>query len=195
MNGIALAVEFNARSKPQLEVGQWLRRQGVDVPLVLNVVGPIVEHDIIIFKKGIFDFARPGATDAVRAVVHVALGNDAETPKDLVAWTRDRPDRIFRCLGAVQAIGIDQLFNPASYFAGRPLRVHRSVLAWLAADCDGVVPIDYRSVRDCLDWISLELEDCRLAAESVAHGRALRDALAPLPARVRILVPYVAEAA
>jgi hypothetical protein len=195
MNDIALAMEFNARSKPQLDLAHWLRCQGVNGPVVLNVAGPMVEHDIIILKKGVFDFARPGATDVVRAIVHVALGNDAETPKDLVAWTRDRPDRIFCCLGGVQAIGVDQLFNPASYFAGRPLRIHNSALAWLAADCDGIVPVDFRSIRDYLDCISVELDCCRLAAASVAHGRALRDALAPLPARVRILVPHVAVAA
>jgi hypothetical protein len=126
--------------------------------------------------------------------VHVAVGEDAETPIDLVAWTRERPDRILRCLGAARAIGIDQLFNPASYFAGRPLRVHRSALAWLAAGCDGVVPLDWVAIRNRLDLFPLELDDCRLAAESLAHGRALRAALGPLPARVRIVVPR-AEAA
>ena len=194
MNGLALAIEFNARSGPQIDLARWLKRQGVDVPHTLNVTGPIVEHDIIIFEIGMFDFARPGATETVRAIVHVALGDDAELPVDLVAWTRDRPDRIFRCLGAAQAIGIDRLFNPASYFAGRPLRVHRSALAWLAADCDGVVLLDYRAIRNRLDCLPRELEDCRLAAEDLAHGRELRDALAPLPSRVRILVPR-AEAA
>jgi hypothetical protein len=193
-HGMILALEFNLRSEPQLELARWLESQAVDVPQVLNFVGPIVEHDIVVFPNTMFDFAAPGSADSIRAVVHVAVGEDAETPIDLVAWTRERPDRIFRCLGVARAIGINQLFDPASYFAGRPLRVYRSALAWLAAGCDGVVPLDCAAIRHHLDLLPAELDDCRLAAESLTHGRALRDALAPLPARVRILVPR-AEAA
>jgi hypothetical protein len=187
--GMALALEFNLRSEPQLELARWLESKGVDVPHALNLAGPIVEHDIVVFPGAMFDFAAAGSADSVRAIVHLAVGEDAETPIDLVAWTRERPDRILRCLGVAQAIGIDQLFNPASYFAGRPLRVYRSALAWLAAGCDGVVPLDCGAIRNQLDFLLLELDDCRLAAESLTHGRALRDALGPLPARVRILVP------
>jgi hypothetical protein len=128
-HGMILALEFNLRSEPQLELARWLESQAVDVPQVLNMAGPIVEHDIVVFPGATFDFAAPGSADSVRAVVHVAVGEDAETPIDLVAWTRERPDRILRCLGVTQAIGISQLFNPASYFAGRPLRIHRSVLS------------------------------------------------------------------
>jgi hypothetical protein len=142
MKGLAQALEFNARSGPQLDLARWLKRQGIDFPHILNITGPIVEHDIIIFEKGLFEFARPGAINTVRAIVHVAFDEDAEMPVDLVAWTREQPSRIFRRLGAAQAIGVDQLFNPASYFAGRPLRVHRTALAWLAVHCDGVVLLD-----------------------------------------------------
>jgi hypothetical protein len=186
---VAAALEFNLRSEPQFELAGWLASKGVDVPHAINLAGPIVEHDIVVFPGAMFDFATPGSADSVRAVVHLAFGEDAETPIDLVAWTRERPDRIFRCLGAAGAIGIDQLFNPASYFAGRPLCVHRSALAWLASGCNGVVPLDFAAIRNSLDFLPLELDDCRLAAESLKHGRALRVALAPLPARVRILVP------
>lgn len=191
---MALALEFNLRSEPQLELARWLESEGVDLPHALNVAGPIVEHDIVVFPGAMFDFAPPRSADTVRAVVHLAVGEDAETPIDLVAWTRERPDRILRCLGVAPAIGIDQLVNPASYLAGRPLRVHRSALAWLASGCDGVVPLDYAAIRNHLDFLPLELGDYRLAAESLTHGRALRDAFKPLPARVRILVPR-AEAA
>jgi hypothetical protein len=193
-HAIALALEFNARSEPQVEFASWLQSKGVDVPHVLNLVGPIVERDIVLFPGAMFDFAASGSANSVRAVVHVAVGEDAKTPIDLVAWTREQPDKIFRCLGAAEAIGIDQLFNPASYFAGQPVRVHRSALAWLACDCRGVVPLDCAAIRSRLDHLPVALDDCRLAADSLTHGRALRAALTPLPARVRILVPR-AEAA
>jgi hypothetical protein len=192
--GQKAAMEFNLLSEPQPEFARWLASNGVDLSHALNVAGPIVEHDIVVFPRATFDFAAPGSEDSVRAVVHVAVGDDAETPIDLVAWTRERPDRILRCLGVAQAIGINQLFNPASYFAGRPLRIHRSALAWLAAGCNGIVPLDCAAIRDRLNFLPLELDDCRLAAEDLAHGRALRAALGPLPSRVRILVPRAAAA-
>ena len=186
---LAAAAEFNSLSEPQLELARWLENRGVDLCHVLKIAGPIAEHPVTIFPGATFDFARPGAEDAVRAIVHIAFGEDAETPIDLVAWTRERPDKILRCLGVAQAIGIDQLFNPASYFAGQPLRVYRSALAWLLSGCNGIVPLDYAAIWNRLDWLPIELDECRLAAEDLPHGRVLREALAPLPARVRILVP------
>jgi hypothetical protein len=187
----AAALEFNLRSEPQLELAHWLESKGVDLSHVLNVAGPIVEHEVVIFPNTMFDFVEPRNPDAIRAVVHVVFDDDAKTPIDLVAWTRKKPCEIFRCLGFAAAIGIDRLFNPASYFAGRPLLVHRSPLAWLAAGCVGMVPIDHGALRERMEWLQC---DCRLAAENLAHGRALREALAPLSHRVRILVPR-AEAA
>jgi hypothetical protein len=194
IESLAAAMEFNLRSQPQLDLARWLEGKGVDLSNALNITGPLVEHDIILFSQGLFDFAEPGLEDVVRAVVQVAVDSNVETPLDLVAWTRDYPDRIYRCLGAASSLGIDQLLNPASYFGGRPLIVHRSPLAWLVAGCKGIVPLDYRAIRNDLTWRLPAVRNLRLAAESLAHGRALRDALAPLPARVRILVPR-AEAA
>jgi hypothetical protein len=193
-SGETLCREFNARSEPEIALSRWLEGQGVDVSHAWNVAGPILEHNITIFPRMMFDFAEPGRPDSVRAVVHVAYDDDAETPVDLVAWTREKPHQVYRCLGSACAIGIDRLFNPASYFAGRPLRVRRSPLDWLAAGCDGIVPLDYSAIRNRISWSLRDFDEYRLAADSLAQGRALRDALAPLPARVRILVPR-AEAA
>ena len=83
--GMALALEFNIRSEPQLELARWLESEGIDLAHALNVAGPIVEHDIVVFPSAMFDFAAPGSADSVRAVVHVAFGEDAEMPIDLVA--------------------------------------------------------------------------------------------------------------
>jgi hypothetical protein len=191
----ALALEFNVRSEPQLELASWLTNRGVDVAHAWNVAGTVLEHDIMVFPMMMFDFAERGARGAVRAVVHVVHGEDAETPIDLVAWTRNRPDKVFRCLGSAHAIAIDQLINSTSYFVGRALHVHRTPLNWLAAGCNGLVPLDHRAVRDRLvRYLHFHDGPYNLAAENLAHGRALRAALSPLPSRVKILVPR-AEAA
>ena len=81
--GQKAAMEFNLLSEPQPEFARWLASNGVDLSHALNVAGPIVEHDIVVFPRATFDFAAPGSEDSVRAVVHVAVGDDAETPIDL----------------------------------------------------------------------------------------------------------------
>jgi len=179
-------IDFNLSSEPQLELAHWLVGQGVDLDHVLNVVGPIVEHDIIVFPGKTFDFAQPGDPEARRAVVQVALDEDAKTPTDLIAWLREEPGAVFRCLGFAAAVGIDQLLNPASYFANRPLLVHRSPLAWLAAGCVGIVPLDYDALRQRLSWLPA---GCCFAAENLAHGQALREQLKPMPDYVQIVIP------
>jgi hypothetical protein len=65
-------LDFNLRSEPQLEFAQWLEGNGVDLSRALNVAGPIVEHDIIVFPHKMFDFAESDSVNAVRAVVQVA---------------------------------------------------------------------------------------------------------------------------
>jgi hypothetical protein len=120
------------------------------------------------------------------AVVHVVRGIDAITPIGLVAWCRDRLEEVFTYPAGLPALGLDQLDNPASYFAGNALRVHRSPLAWLRAGCRGIVPLDYGSL-----WLELkELPGTHaLSAESVEHGHALQAALDPLPRNIRLVVP------
>jgi len=189
-----MAIDFNARSAPDADLARWLKSQGVDLDLALNIVGPIVEHNVTVFPRGCFDFAQPLDPASIPAVVHAAHGDDVESIVDLIAWTRDQPDRMLRCLGACAALGVDQIANPATYFDGRPLWVRRNALAWLVAGCNGIVPLDFTEVRRRLDRLPQRVSGYRLAAEHLEHGRALRRALMPLQACVRILVPR-AEAA
>jgi hypothetical protein len=81
--GLEAALNFNLQSEPQLEFAQWLECNGVDLARALNVGGPIVEHDIMVFPRKMFDFVEPDCPEAIRAVVHVALG-----------WERGDPDRL-----------------------------------------------------------------------------------------------------
>ena len=127
-----------------------------------------------------------GQRISIRAVVHVAVGEDAETPIDLVAWTRERPDSVLRASAlpgqsALISYSIPPRISRAGRFAGTGARSHGlppAATAWCRS-------IARRPTH--LDPLPAELDDCRLAAESLTHGRALRDALCPpLPARVRI---------
>jgi hypothetical protein len=188
--GLLAAADFNLMSEPALDTGRWLRSQGVDIARALNIAGPIIEHSIAVFDGAAFDFAAPDDPHAVRAVVHVVHGDDAETPVDLVAWTRAHPDRALLCLGAGVALGVDQIANPESYFAGKPLQIHRTPLGWLRAGCAGIVILGADGVVDRLDRLPPRSETYKLVAEDLDHGRELRRLLAPLRPRVRLFVPW-----
>jgi hypothetical protein len=77
-------------------IPRWLVNKDVDLAQVLNVTGLIVEHDVVTFPHMMFDFAEQSSPEAIRAIVHVVFDDDAETPIDLVAWTRQKPCEIFR---------------------------------------------------------------------------------------------------
>jgi len=58
---------------------------------------------------------------------------------DLIAW-HPESNRLASWCGAGFCIGdIDDIFNPATYFAGDALRIHASPIEWLRADRDGIV--------------------------------------------------------
>jgi hypothetical protein len=165
---------------------RWLSARGIGAT-ALELAGPIYELPILRFAPDRkFQLCEPEESGAVMAVVHVVRGCDAETLIGLVAWCRDRPEEIFTYPAGLPALGLDQLDNPASYFAGGALRVHRSPLSWLRAGCQGIAPLDYEAL-----WLTLkELPDIyALSAECVEHGHALQAALDPLPANVRLVVP------
>jgi hypothetical protein len=161
IDSLAAVAEFIARSEPNFEFDRWLASRGVDVAHAWNVAGPICVHQVTPWRRGIFNFAASeveyeafteaesvGRADHVRAVVHIARDVDDETPVDLIAWPPLQPARIFRYLGKAVVLGFSQLYDPASYFAGGVLPVHRTPLDWLAAGCRGIVVLDFKEFRD-----------------------------------------------
>ena len=87
---------------------------------------PTCECPIVRFplSRG-FQFARYDEPGVVLAVVHVVTASDAETSIGLAAWCPDRPEQIYRYPADLPCLGLDQLDNPTSYFAGRALPVHQ----------------------------------------------------------------------
>jgi hypothetical protein len=180
---------FYELAMASIDVDHWLRARGVNMEIALAVAGPIYECPIIPFGTA-FQFGEKDERGAVSAVVHVVTGADAETPIGLVAWRRDRPEQVLTYpAGGLPALGIDQIDNPASYFGGKPLKVHRSPLGWLSAGCCGIVPLDLQA----LWWALIDLPERRdgypLAAEDLQHADELVASLNPLPTRIRLLVP------
>jgi hypothetical protein len=137
---------FYEIASPDIELHRFLRARGVDMATALQLAGPVCECPIIRFPMTReFQFGKHDESGTVLAVVHVVSAADAKTPLGLVAWCRDRPDDVYHSPG-MAALGIDQLDNPASFFGGKALQVHRTPLGWLAAGCQGIVPLDPESL-------------------------------------------------
>lgn len=199
---MAAAAKFIARSNLNPKLDLWLTMQGVDVARAWNLAGPICAHDVTLRPRGIFDFSAPEAENEsffwqaqrsararhVRAVVHIARDVDDETPIDLIAWQPQQPDRIFCHLGEVIMLGSSQLDNPASYFAGEPLPVHRTALDWLAAGCHGVVILDVKRFLVRLSALPARPGGYALSAADLDHARLLRALIGSLD-RVRLVIP------
>ncbi|MFG1222142.1 hypothetical protein [Xanthobacter wiegelii] len=103
---------------------------------------------------------------------------------DLVAWPVDRPSEFATAAGRADLLGADQVDNPASFFGGRPLLVHRTPLGWLRAGCCGVVVLDERRAGGRLAGAL-----GNLLAEDLAHARELHRLMGRAFPTNRIRVP------
>ena len=109
---------------------QWLLSQGVSDEALLGT--PCLRAGRVRFlDDGTFEFA----DDGDRALVFRVFDNGCEI--DLVAWSH-RKNSLATNRGVAFALGQDAIFNPATYFDGGLLRVHRTALDWLKAERDGI---------------------------------------------------------
>lgn len=118
-----------------------------------------------------------------QAIVIECLAEDLETTIDLVAWPTMQPEKFATAWGS-DALGIDQIDNPATWALRGLLRVHRTPLAWLRANCEGCVPLSYRNAPA---WLGKALGT--IAAEDEAHARLIYQALNPRFNLARIRYP------
>lgn len=108
---------------------------------------------------------------------------------DLVAW-QPHTGALASWRGQAFCLGdVDDIFNPATYFAGNALRVHATPLDWLLADRDGIVIV--RS-----DLVPAYLANChRIRFSSKSHARQVEKWLKPREPMVEILVEVEERAA
>ena len=181
---MAARAELVARGDPHHWWLDYIRNQRLDVPTVARFAGMIALTPCVFYAHGRFDFADPKEREAEAAAVIEALGVDAATPIDLVAWRLHAPDRFASLFGDVLLLGVDRVGNAASYFGGAPLQLYKTPLAWLQAGCRGAVIVDPHGapmvLRGALG---------RVAGEDIHHARAIQKltqlppscVLAPLP--------------
>ena len=130
-----------ASAGPDPEAWRALKAIGVNLDLVTKLAGPMVRRLVKFLPDSLFEYDYFGETGFVMAV----HDEDAETVIDLLAWsTRDLAT--FGTLFGASILGLDRLLNPASYTNG-PCCLYSSPLAWLQADCAGVVVLDHAKAK------------------------------------------------
>jgi hypothetical protein len=185
---MAARAELVRRGDPHQWWLEYVRGQGLDVPTVSRFAGMIaVTACIFEDNPRRFEFCLPKDREAEPAAVIEALGDDAETVIDLVAWPLHAPDRFASLFGDVVMLGADRIANAASYFGGAHLQIFKTPLSWLRAGCTGAVVIDPHGAG-----IVLRRAVGPIAGEDLQHARALQK-LSSLSAS-RVLAPLRAVA-
>jgi hypothetical protein len=106
----------------------WLLDQGLNDNALWPISGATVRFD-----GGTFDLA----SDGERALTFRA--EDCGEVVDLIAW-QPRTNQLASWFGQAFCLGdVDDIFNPATYFAGDALHVYETPLQWLQAERKGVV--------------------------------------------------------
>ena len=117
--------------------------------------------------KGRFDFVGHG--EPVEAFVLEVLDFDGETHLDIAAWPLCDPGRVLTMFGRAPLIGMWAALNPATYYMGKALVMHRTPLEWLMSGCSGAAVLVPRlAARQLIDLPG------PLAARDHRHGLQLR---------------------
>ena len=117
-----------------------------------------------------FDFDDEGVPCAIIEVYAEHLpGNEQPTIVDLVCWPLSDPSTFITAIGEADMLGISNMRNPATYFGGRPITVHKTPLDWIKDDCNGCVVLNKK-------WGGYWLSKVpgALLASDIEHGRQLR---------------------
>ena len=163
----------------------YCRGQGIDWIATAPACGGLFMAPIRLTPGRRFEFD----PDGILAAVCEAIGEDATSILDLVAWSTTKPHRFRTAFGAAPALGMAAACNPATYFGDRPLRLFRTPLAWLQAACDGAVLLDpERGAR----WL-LDIPTSKLAAEDDDHAAEIVRLRQALLDEQSIVVPVVAR--
>ena len=117
----------------------YVQANDLDLRTIHNLAGATSVLPVVDCGSGRFDWRARGET--FPAFVVEALGADGETTIDLVAWPLDRPHHVLTMFGRASLLGLWQALNPASFFMGKALAMHRMPLDWLKAGCSGAAVV------------------------------------------------------
>ena len=159
-------------AEPNPKLYAFLRKKGVDLSQVINLLG-----GAIALCRHSFSGPNDPKEDCIFLPV---MDEDGVTPLDVVMFSVANPARFSTVLGLGLVLGLDQVFNPATYWGGEPCRLLSTPLEWLAAGIEScAVVLDPTLSKPILDWAPGEL-----AAMDEDHADKLVDLGAVDPKRL-----------
>jgi hypothetical protein len=171
---VSLASAHRSWGPPSDAETRWLLQQGLDEQALCRpwpIGGAAVQFDGHTFTT------EPAGTRAL-----TFRATDRDDVIDLIAW-QPRTDQLASWRGVAFCLGdIDAALNPATYFAGGVLRIHRTPLDWLKAGRDGLVIL-----KPKLCWAYLRNVP-RLAFADISLARQLKAWLLPPEPQTEILI-------
>jgi hypothetical protein len=126
---------------------KYVRQHGIDVDRMSDFAGASALAPIVDCGGGRFDwpgFGQDEEQQHVDAFIVELFADDGETVLDIVAWPVDRPQHVMSMFGRAALAGEWEAFNPATFYMGKALVMHRTVLDWLKAGCRGAAIVDKR---------------------------------------------------
>lgn len=184
--------QLHRRAVPSREYLDFIRSSGLgarslaDPDPLFDACGCVAVTAVKADWDGTFAFAERGAAGSTVAVVIEAFGRDGSTPLDLVAFSVAEPNRCWTMFGRAPMLGLANVYAATTYQFDQPLRVHRTVLAWIQGGCRGAVVLDPKfAARNLLDASEMG----RIAGEDRAHTIELANLTARLFDRDRFVVP------
>ncbi len=150
---------------------RWLVHHGISDAALWPISGATVRFDARTFDL---------AGDGERALTFRA--EDRGEVIDFVAW-QPLTGKLASWRGVAFCLGdVDDVFNPATYFAGGALRVHETPLQWLQADREGIVIVRR-------DFAYAHLRFCqRIVCDDLAYAERIERWVRPPKSTVEILV-------
>lgn len=130
--------EFYARASNLLfspVYAKYAQGHALDIERITYFAGATSVLEIVDCGNGRFDFAGNG--EPIEAFVIDVIDADGETHIDIAAWPVDNPGHVLTMFGRAPLMGMWAALNPASYYMGKPLIMHRTPLEWLMSGCSG----------------------------------------------------------
>ena len=147
---VAAMCQLNARAWFTPAYRDYAYRHHLDVERMSGFAGATAVIPIIDCTHGRFEFGKIGVDPL--GFVCEAYGPDGETTIDLVAWPVDNPGTVLSMFGRAAWLGAWAAWNPATYYLGKALDVHRTPLEWLKSGCMGAAVVTPRlAAREMMD--------------------------------------------
>jgi hypothetical protein len=182
---LAARSEFYERSQVTAEFLHYVGRHGLALGRISGFAGAAGILPVVDCGGGRFDWDAPG--DMIQAFICEAYAEDGESVIDLVAWPLDRPEHVMTMFGRAPLLGLWEVMNPATYYGGKPLRMHRTPLEWLQSGCRGAAIVRKEAAAPILFGL-----DGAIAAADQSHARELHEVISMVIPKGKIVVPRAA---